>query len=168
MILSPSISGTSDIRQAWVQYILSLPARIGTPYEYVGHFTYRDAEEINPHHAAAITTKRFGYFVHLLNTHLYGNRYKRRGEGVWGAIATELSTKGYPHHHAILGGAELRRGIKRLELMDMWDESYGIARVTDYRGEAAARYLTKYITKQADAVIDVFAPPRVREQLRTA
>ncbi len=116
--------------------MLQLPLIIGGPYEYVGHFTYRDAEEIPTRHAEDIVRKRFAYFVGEVNKVVYGKRWMRKGLGVWGAMAIEKHLSGFPHHHAIIGGDGLRQGIKRVEMMNIWDEHFGIARVWDYRGEA--------------------------------
>lgn len=164
MTLSPNLPSPANPRQVWAEYILRLPQVIGLPYEYVAHFTYRDHSEIPRAHQADITAKRFRYFLGEINRRLYGKRWIRKGQGVFGAIATE-KIPDFPHHHAILGGQGLRAGLRRLEIMDMWDGLFGIARVTDYRGDAAAGYLVKYVTK--GGIVDVFAGSRDRERLRT-
>jgi len=138
---------------------------IGGPYEYVGHFTYRDAEDIPSRHAEDVVRKRFAYFVGEVNKVVYGKRWIRKGQGIWGAMAIENHLSGYPHHHAIFGGDGLRLGIKRIEMMNIWDEHFGIARVWDYKGDAAARYLCKYVCK--GGVVDVWASARSRARLKT-
>jgi len=153
----------TDPRQAWAEYITRIPTIVGRPYEYVGHFTYKDHAEIPRHHQADICARRWSYFVGEINKRLYGKRWIRSGKGIFGAIATE-KIPDFPHHHAILGGEGLREGLRRLDIMDMWDELHGIARVTDYRGEAAARYLTKYVCK--GGLVDVFASPRDRAKVK--
>jgi hypothetical protein len=153
------------LRQAWAAYLIGLPQTIGAPYEYWGTLTYRNAEEIPAHHAADIVARRFQYFTGQLNERLYGKRWVRSGNSVWGAIATELHKSGYPHHHFLLGGDGLRAGLRRLDIMDMWDKLYGFARVQDYQGDAATRYLTKYVAK--GGVVDVFAGAKVRDRLKS-
>jgi hypothetical protein len=153
-----------SLKQSWQEYLFRLPEIIGGPYEYVGHFTYRDAEEIPPRHAEDVVRKRFAYFVVEVNKMVYGKRWMRKGMGIWGAMAIEKHLSGYPHHHAIFGGDGLRRGIKRVEMMNIWDEHFGIARVWDYRGEAAAKYLCKYVTK--GGVVDVWASAQARTRLK--
>ncbi len=153
-----------DLRQAWAAYIVQLPNIVGAPFEYWATLTYRNAEEMPAHHAREITARRFGYFTQEINARLYGKRWKRTGKGVWGAIATELHKSGFPHHHVIMGGEGLRAGLRRLDIKDMWDHLFGIARVADYKGEAAARYITKYVCK--GGIVDIFAGAAVRERLR--
>jgi hypothetical protein len=49
--------------------------------------------------------------------------------------------------------------------MDMWEDAFGgWVRITDYRGEAAAVYLTKYVTK--GGLVDVFASSRDRDRIK--
>lgn len=156
----PTGSPPSTLRQAWMDYLARLPSIVGQPFEYVGHLTYRDHADIPRHHMEAITARRFHHFTAEINRRLYGKRWMRSGKGVWGAIATE-KIPDFPHHHFIMGGEGLRANLRRLDIMDMWEELHGIARVTDYRGEAAVRYLTKYVTK--GGIVDVFAGPRERD-----
>jgi len=151
-------------RQAWIEYITRIPTIIGRPYEYVGHFTYKDHAEIPRHHQADITARRWRYFSGEINKRLYGKRWIRNGQGIFGAIATE-KIPDYPHHHVIFGGDGLRAGLRRLDIMDMWEEAYGgWVRITDYKGAAAAIYLTKYVTK--GGLVDVFASPRDRDRIK--
>lgn len=152
------------LRQAWGEYIARLPEIIGEPFEYWGTLTYRSAEELPARHAEDITSRRVGYFIGQVNTAIYGRRWKRKGESVWGAVATEKHLSGYPHHHLIMGGAKLRQTLKRLQIMDMWDNLYGIARIADYKGEAGAKYIVKYVGK--GSVIDVFGGDNVRAKLK--
>lgn len=152
----------STIRQAWMDYFARLPSIIGEPFEYVGHLTYRDHADIPRHHMAAIVERRFHSFTGELNRRVYGKRWIRTGSGVWGILATE-KIPDFVHHHFIMGGAGLRANLRRLDIMDMWEERHGIARITDYRGEAAVRYLTKYVTKGGQ--VDVFAAAKVRDRV---
>lgn len=162
----PNLPEATTLRQEWGGYIQSLPLVIGKPYEYVGHLTYQDHADIPRHHQAAIVERRFNYFVRQINERLYGKRWMRQGKGVFGAMAIE-KIPDFPHHHFIIGGEGLRVGMRRLDLMDMWerDLGHGIARVTDYRGEAAARYLVKYITK--GSIVDIFTAPGTRHKLQS-
>lgn len=155
----------NTLRQEWMGYLVVLPTIIGKPYEYVGHLTYKDHADIPRHHMADIVERRFRYFVRQVNERVYGKRWMRQGKGVFGAIATE-KIPDFPHHHFIMGGEGLRANLRRLDIMDMWEQElqHGIARVTDYRGEAAARYLTKYVTK--GGIVDIFAGPRDRYKLK--
>jgi len=162
---TPFIQPPEGTRQAWAAYLIRLPQIIGEPYEYWGTLTYKNAEEMPAHHAEDITSRRFRYFTGEINRRLYGKRWIRSGKGVWGAIATEKHLSGYPHHHFLMGGEGLRAGLRRLDLMDMWDNLFGIARVQDYRGTAAPRYLVKYINK--GGIVDVYAGARVREKLKS-
>ena len=156
----------NTLRQEWGGYIQSVPSLLGKPYEYVGHLTYQDHADIPRHHQADILARRFNYFVRQINERLYGKRWMRQGKGVFGAMAIE-KVPDFPHHHFIMGGEGLRAGLRRLDIMDMWEQElqHGIARITDYRGEAAARYLVKYITK--GSIVDVFASPGQRAKLKT-
>lgn len=151
---APSIPEPQSIRQAWAEYIIRLPEIVGQPYEYWGTLTYRKAEEIPAHHAQDIVERRFRYFAKEINSRIYGKRWERNGKGIYGAIATEKHLSGYPHHHFIMGGAGLRAGIRRLDIMDLWEKLWGYARCQDYRGAAAARYITKYVSK--GGAIDVY------------
>ena len=160
----PTLSEPANLRQAWAEYIIRLPEIAGAPFEYWGHLTYKNAEEIPAHHAEDIVARRFRYFTGEINKRLYGKRWIRKGAGVWGAIATEKHISGYPHHHFIMGGEGLRAGLRRLEIKDMWGNLFGFARVWDYQGEAAARYITKYVTKGGQ--VDVFAGPALRDRLK--
>lgn len=108
------------LKRTWQDYLFQLPEIIGGRYEYVGHFTYRDAEEIPPRHAEDVVRKRFAYFVGEVNKVDYGKRWMRKGKGTWGAMAIEKHLSGYPHHHAIICGDGLREGIKRVEMMNIW------------------------------------------------
>jgi hypothetical protein len=149
----------------WANFITAIPDKVGEPFEYWGHLTYRNAEEIPSRHAEDVTARRFAYFVGEINKIVYGKRWMREGNSVWGALATEKHLSGYPHHHFIMGGQGLRQSVRRLTLMDMWDELYGIARVRDYKGQAAARYITKYVTK--GGIVDVFLGAKMRDRLKT-
>ena len=152
-------------RQAWAEYLIGLPKIIGAPFEFWGTLTYKNAEEIPAHHAEDITSRRFKYYTGEINKRLYGKRWIRSGKSVWGAIATEKHLSGYPHHHFLMGGEGLRAGLRRLDLMDMWEHLFGYARVQDYKGSAAARYITKYVSK--GGIVDVYAGAKVRDQLQS-
>jgi hypothetical protein len=152
----------STIRQAWMDYLARLPSIVGEPFEYVGHLTYRDHADIPRHHMAAIVDRRFHHFTGEINRRVYGKRWMRTGSGVWGVIATE-KIPDFVHHHFIMGGAGLRANLRRLDIMDMWEELHGIARITDYRGEAAVRYLTKYVTK--GGLVDVYSGAAIRQRV---
>jgi hypothetical protein len=83
---------------------------------------------------------------------------------VWGAIATEKLLD-YPHHHFVMGGDGLRMNLRRLDIMDMWETAFGgWARVQDYKGQAGARYIVKYVGKGGQ--VDVFAGSQLRDRLK--
>jgi hypothetical protein len=145
--LSPNVSQPKTLRQAWEKYISCLPEIMGQPYEYFGSFTYRDAEEIPSRHAEDIVRKRFSWFLVNVNEAIYGRRWKRQSKGVWGVMATEKHLSGYPHHHAIVGGENLRAQMKYVEMEDIWRNLYGIAKVRNYRGKSADKYMCKYVSK---------------------
>lgn len=151
---APPISRSAEYRHAWADYLITMPDRMGSGFEYWGTLTYRNAEEMPSRHAKDITERRFKFFLGLINKNIYGNRWKRQRKGVWGAYCTELHMSGFPHHHFIMGGDGLRVNMRRLSMMDIWDKYFGIARIWDYKGQGAARYLTKYVTK--GGVVDVF------------
>ena len=160
-----NLSQANTLRQGWLGYIASLPEIIGSPYEYWGTLTYKDHAEIPRQHSSDIITRRFNYFIRIINEKLYGKRWMRQGKGVFGVVANEKA-QDYPHHHFIMGGIGLRAGMRRLDLMDTWEDIYkGWARCEDYKGDAAAKYLTKYITK--GGTVDVYATPRDRQKLKT-
>lgn len=81
-----------------------------------------------------------------------------------GVVATEKLLD-YPHHHFIMGGKGLRAGLRRLDMMDMWEGLFGgWARVKDYRGQAGIRYIVKYVGKGGQ--VDVFAGAGMRKRLK--
>jgi len=162
----------ANLRQAWAEYIIGLPNITGAPFEYWGTLTYQDHAEIPRGHVEDIVARRFRYFTGEINKRIYGKRWIRSGKGVWGAIATEKLLD-YPHHHFIMGGDGLRTNLRRLDLMDMWEKISsmwskekvgGWARCQDYRGEAGARYIVKYVGKGGQ--VDVFAGSQLRDRLK--
>jgi len=161
----PLQTPSSSLYQSWAEYVILLPKIVGLPYEYWGTLTYGKAEEIPAAHAEDIVARRFRYFVSEINKGIYGKRWIRSGRGVWGVMAIEKHLSGYPHHHFIMGGDRLRQTFRRLDLMDMWAKTFqfGWARIQDYHGETAARYLCKYVAK--GGVIDVFCGPGWRDRL---
>ena len=95
---------------------------------------------------------------------VYGKRWMRAGAGVWGAYAIE-KIPDYPHIHFLMGGAGLRAGIKRLEIMNISEGLWGgYNRVSDCTGEAASRYIVKYVNK--GGIVDVWAGAKVRDKLK--
>lgn len=158
------------LRQEWAMYITRLPEMIGDPCEYWGHLTYPQGESLPPHHQTEIANRRFRYFVRMLNERLYGKRWMRQGDSVWGAVATEGHLSGYPHHHFVMGGVGLRKTLRRLDIKDIWSNlfadkknGYAIARVWDYPGEAAGRYVSKYVAKGSQ--LDIFYGRNVRDRI---
>lgn len=160
----PNLSEPVNLRQAWAEYIIGLPNVTGSPFEYWGTLTYKDHAEIPRGHVEDIVARRFRYFTGELNKRIYGKRFIRYGKGVWGAVATEKLLD-YPHHHFIMGGDGLRMNLRRLDLMDIWEEAFGgWARVQDYKGQAGARYIVKYVGKGGQ--VDVFAGTALRDRLK--
>lgn len=84
MTLTPFLSHQDTYRQAWGAYLLGLPEIVQAPYEYWGSLTYKDHAEIPRGHVEDIVARRFRYFVRQINERLYGKRWERKGEGVWG------------------------------------------------------------------------------------
>ena len=164
MTLTPFLPQRDTLRQAWAAYLIRLPEIVGAPYEYWGSLTYKDHAEIPRGHVEGIVARRFRYFTGQVNQRIYGRRWIRSGKGVWGVVATEKLLD-YPHHHFIMGGEGLRQGIRRLDMMDLWEELYGgWARVKDYKGQAGARYIVKYVGKGGQ--VDVFAGAALRDRLK--
>jgi len=163
-VAPPNLPEANTLRQEWATYIAALPTITGEPYEYWGTLTYKDHAEIPRNHAGDIISRRFNFFVGEINKRVYGKRWMRSGAGVWGTVANEKILD-YPHHHFIMGGAGLRANLRRLDLMDMWEDAFkGWARCEDYKGAAAAQYITKYVNK--GGTVDIFAGARTRSKIK--
>lgn len=151
-ILPPSLP------QVWAEF-LDNPAFEWSLY---GHFTFRDvvnvsdgiARHVHPESAG----KTWDKFIHNLNRKVFGCRYyKRSGEGVTWARASEYQVRGAIHYHALIG--RVPQQIKRLELVDQWFSAAGIARIYEYVPNLGAEhYLSKCCYAWKKGEVDLGGP----------
>jgi hypothetical protein len=130
-------------------------------WSWYGHFTHRAATDRgyggSVHPEAA--DKRFRKFLKELNTRIYGRRYaNKRNKGVLVARSTEMGGRGgLLHYHALLGG--IPQEVRRFDLMDLWNEIAGYARIYEYdRNLGGAAYLSKSAYAWKRGEVDFIGP----------
>ena len=125
-------------------------------------FTFRCAT----HPEAA--RKYFGLWVSLLNRHLFGTNWYRKGKSVFWVLAYERHQSGALHMHALVSHpvSDLNYRARRLEFMDLWNglgkadvrsplgrlissaKGPGFARIAAADNRCAvSAYVSKYVTK---------------------
>lgn len=146
----PTISHqtTPELRESWVSLIKRYE-----PFAWYGHLTFKD--HVHPEQA----DKRFRRWLNKINETLFGLRYRKHGEGVYGFKAIEHQRRGVIHFHFLMGGGVER--LRRLTYMDLWAAENGWARIYPYdSNQGAARYVSKYVLKGGE--IDPFFSPAAR------
>lgn len=139
-------------------------------WDLYGHFTFRDIRrpgESLPHHVhPESANKTWMKFIHHINRKIYGVRYYKRPEdGVVWARGTELQIRGAIHYHALIGctSAPGSQELRRLDLMDLWYDWAGIARIVQYEpGKGAEGYLSKSAYAWKRGEIDLGGPLKAR------
>lgn len=153
----------SPLVEAWVSMIQTHQDQ----FNWYGHFTFRPNDRVinlNRHRTTFIhpesAEKALRRLLHGLNRQIYGVRYwKRPHEGIIAACAWERQKNGNPHAHVLAGG--IPDAIRRMDVVDRWFSTQGIARVHEYRkGMGAEEYLAKtaYLFKATHAEIDLLGP----------
>ncbi len=100
----------------------------------------------------------FRVFIGEINRELYGPRWRERGQGVRWVRAMEMQRRGVLHFHALLGGERVDE-LRRLLLMDRWNQLAGFARIEAPRsGRAVRSYCAKYVTKGGGGELDLGGP----------
>lgn len=129
------------LQDAWAEFLAPIP------FQWFATLTF----ETNVHPEAAF--KRYRRFTNELNRSLYGRRWEKQpNAGIHWIVATERQKRGVVHLHALMGDPnDLNRIARRLQWMDTWGEMAGFARIEAIRsGDAALRYVTKYVIKGGD------------------
>lgn len=129
------------LRDAWARFLSPIP------FQWFATLTF----EMNVHPEAAF--KRYRRFTNEINRELYGRRWEKQPHGgIHWIVATERQKRGVVHLHALMGDLnDLNLIARRLTWMDRWDEMAGFARIEAiHSGDAAIRYVTKYVIKDGD------------------
>lgn len=158
-----SVQVKSPLVAAWVDLV----KRHQDQFVWYAHFTFRPNDRIiglNRHRTTFIhpesANKGLRRLLHGLNRQIFGVRYwKRPHDGIIAAVAWERQKSGNPHAHVLAGNIPDR--IRRMDVVDLWFEKQGIARVHEYRKDMGAEeYLAKmaYLFKADHAEIDLLGP----------
>lgn len=101
--------------------------------------------------------KKFTFWISAANRELWGGRfYKHPERGLKWARATELQRRGVLHFHALVGGLRVDE-LRRLSLMDLWNDIAGYARIEAPDSDLAVRrYCAKYVMKAGE--VDLGGP----------
>lgn len=169
--MNPSISSIpqkayqvkSPLVSAWVELVRTNQDH----FNWYAHFTFRANTRIIGLNRQRITyihpesaQKGLRRLLHGLNRQIFGVRYwKRPHEGIIAAVAWERQKSGNPHAHVLAGN--IPDSIRRMDVVDLWFEKQGIARVHEYKqGMGAEEYLAKmaYLFKAGEAEIDLLGP----------
>lgn len=117
--------------------------------------------------------KRFRYFENSVNRRLYGNNFKRRGQGIETICGLERQTRGSVHCHSLI---RLPDHDVKDPLQFSWrywqkfaTELGGWARLDIPKSNAdVVAYVTKYVVKDGDLIIgDNFDPGKPRTVSQT-
>lgn len=88
--------------------------------------------------------------LNRLNRRLFGRTWQRDRVGAFGVLCWEKHADGHPHVHAMVGGVE-RVPRRDLELYFAAETGWCDWHPITAADERVARYISKYITKDADA-----------------
>jgi hypothetical protein len=135
-------STKQKLKDAWGGFLSELGDRAGG-WDWWTTLTFREPPQALPNWTKvgwAYTGKAWDKFIDELGA--------RKGmNNLWWVRGREYQQwRGVPHFHALIGGLGDQR---RLDMMDWWYHSYGIARIEAYdRSQGAGFYLCKYVTKE--------------------
>ncbi len=106
--------------------------------------TFRN--EVHPERA----DKLFRLWVSKMNRQLFGQRWAKKGLGIYWARCLEYQKRDVLHYHSLMGGHGLD-DMRRLTQMDVWNELAGYSRIEPPRNHyAVENYVAKYLTKDGE------------------
>ncbi len=129
------------LRSVWATWLASFD------WQWFVTLTFPD----NVHPEAA--RKRLEHWLDYVNRRYFGRRYKRRGESVYWACASELQKRGVLHYHLLVAGPEdIDNRVSRVDVQNRWYKLVGIAKVKPIREnpEAVTSYCCKYAVKDGE------------------
>ena len=141
-----------NLKDAWIQFIRKLE-----PLQWFCTFTFR--EQVHPEQA----DRRYKRFIHHVNEHYFGKRYREKGLGAYHVRALEMQKRGVIHFHSLIGGAI--KPEHRFYFMELWNRDNGFARIFPYNPKGAPGYVSKYVVKGGE--LDIFIPLWKQEELKT-
>lgn len=139
------------LRQGWVDFLGRWP------WHWFCTFTFDPRHSNSPrglvHPEKAL--KAFGLFVNNLNCELFGQNWKRRGDGVYFVIALEPHKSGILHIHALPGSSvDLNAMALRVTWKEWWFQHFGIAGIEKPKDAGDVQgYCSKYVIKGGELEI---------------
>jgi hypothetical protein len=104
--------------------------------------------------------RKWPIWLSMINRHLYGHRWHKRGEGLDWCRASEYQQRGVLHFHGLLSGSRAAT-FDRRRCQDQWFRLGGQARIVRPDSQQAVqRYLTKHVLRGVE--ID-FGGPLISE-----
>lgn len=102
--------------------------------------------------------KRWRYFENSVNRNLYGNNFKRRGQGIETVVGLERQTRGSVHAHGLIRlpdhDAKNPTQFSWRHWQKFASELGGWARLDIPRHhDAVVDYVTKYVCKDGDLIL---------------
>ena len=127
----------SKVREGWVDLLGRYQ------WDWFVTLTFRNC--IHPEAAE----KRFRVWLNQLNRQLYGQRWSKKGQGVYWAKALEWQKRNVIHFHLLMSDVQnLNETLRRLSAMDKWRDLAGFARIEVPKQQmCVARYCAKYVIK---------------------
>lgn len=130
-----------DLKQAWGELLTNLGDQAGG-WDWWVTLTFRE-----PPKAPGWTKIGWGYSGKAWDALAMEVGLRKGLHGLWWVRGREYQTwRGVPHFHGLIGGVG---DLRRLDIMDWWNDRYGFAKVEAYEPtKGAGFYLCKYVTKE--------------------
>lgn len=107
----------------------------------------------NPPHPES-ASKRFRYWVGLINRELYGRTWYKKKKSIYWALALEYHRSGVIHFHCLLGdNVDMNETMSRIWAKNEWYGIGGYARISpvprtdDGQVSMITGYVSKYVSK---------------------
>ena len=116
--------------------------------------TLTDPGLSHPEHMA----KRFRYFENCVNRHLYGSKFRRRGQGIETVVGLERQQRGSVHAHGLVRLPDHDISNPRHFSLRYWQKFAsdlgGWSRLDRPRNSSdVVAYVTKYVVKDGELII---------------
>ncbi len=153
----------NPIQTAWVELATTFE-----PYDLFIGLSFKESIHVEE------ATKRYNRFIRKINERLFGQNYRKRGEGVVWIRALEWQRRGVLHFHSLIGNGAWK--LLRIGVTDLWENDIKYKRSRNgENGKAwtekydpvkgAVGYLAKYITKSRQGEIDIHVPYDMKKRL---